>query len=1383
LHVADHAICMLTCALEYGKVVEPHIGTALSRFLQNGSLEKLENDFLRIMRLERDHAVYASLSKLSLPLFILEETSRLLRDAIASSSCEGASLKRTRVTAAKRACVLLSGDSKAVKDGIWCMAASTVIASLVGELQDVEMIMNLVQDVGLLDASKDSALGQIVVALSFCKAASSDMDSDPSLGMQRIVTASSLLKDWAMVYSSESLTPALVSLSSNFDLVCHILTRADEGMGENIDRRRQALQIKAWQTKMATAPRMTTAKAAVPMCSPKLHPSWYVGDGLLLPPRAALDQSIEFSKVIMFACQGQENATAHLFEFISDRGAHFLALRVLSSWACVHMSQCGLLDDNLDVAALRNGFEGTKWSLAERSLGGSGTGITNAVVDSELAVSFLLSLPIKLAFKTYKACLPTAVKTRNFERLLCLANVGMVSAGGDADLELGASVGWKGQDRFLEQCKKIASRARWSLVLHRHGINVDPQRFDEDKSPGAGNVAASTRQPCQYAASLIPQMIAAFSKTLCPSDVISLSTLYAKAFRLQPDSVVQKLIEFLLSPSVKVVSSGTECAKSIRHCERVARSSLRLLGSAASRYDVLRRCLVALEANPESGLDYERFGLVLTLYQEALVFIVENENDSQDLDFAHFKSELELVDRRRDALTILSSFFQGEKEHGRPSFPTFFIPLDGSSESKPPLCGVLGKRESSAFDPIAPLESTLREFPDSATATSLAPLCLPYGLPTGYIHARSLVVRFSDAGPASNAYPSFDNDIVPVWDRLKSPRDKAILAEWCAEQYEGNDVEKLKCLDLALKSAMLASTEIERRHHQNLNNPQLEVLEVELLEVVRRISATKEALSDRLRVKTILRSSGSSSRGNIERATEALIRTLDNEAHNLLPESLISFLLEEGSLVGAEFCLDNQAGFSIDQLRKFSAVVHEACRAVAEQHSHIHPYHYAKRYARKWLLHGDEMDGESPDSMKQVKAGGTSVKPTQELEGCDDTMDFVMDLADIQGVDDDWGSGVSGSQGAVGADQQLTSEEETSAVKATSVRELSETASQRVGLRISFVLAYHDPSADEEPSGKENSASAGSQPRPSTRKRTGLLSKIDTKRDSEDRILELSKELLGIVFAATGSSSALMDGEKVGGSSAPKTVTFAMRHRAFRAVSVLCPQEVLEQVVRSEGYLSGGPSGGSPTLRRCTFGAMVAKEIEEMGLPLPHDDLGRLSSMHFLSYARTLWRHHRGNDNKRSKGRLLLLLVEMSLKDTETDLAFVESLLQELIRLRLPRTLLLALECIRDFMRRGGTSAVLHELSTQSVLDTVGACIISEAKQLTADGGSHEMDIIVTVERLYQIVFGLSLALNESDYLVKFLEFATKLSIDTEKSSLSSALKGIAAQARRLCVP
>ena len=153
----------------------------------------------------------------------------------------------------------------------------------------------------------------------------------------------------------------------------------------------------------------------------------------------------------------------------------------------------------------------------------------------------------------------------------------------------------------------------------------------------------------------------------------------------------------------------------------------------------------------------------------------------------------------------------------------------------------------------------------------------------------------------------------------------------------------------------------------------------------------------------------------------------------------------------------------------------------------------------------------------------------------------------------------------------------------------------------------------------------------------------------------------------------------------PKTITFAMRHRALRAVSLLCPQYALEKVISSEHLIPVDSSGQSITLNQCTFGAFVAKEIEEMGLTLPHDDLVLLSSMHFLSYARTLWRDHRSTVAKRSKGRLLLLFVEMSLRSVETDKEFVEERLRDMISLRLPRTLLLATERIVRWRRRRGS--------------------------------------------------------------------------------------------------
>jgi hypothetical protein len=53
----------------------------------------------------------------------------------------------------------------------------------------------------------------------------------------------------------------------------------------------------------------------------------------------------------------------------------------------------------VDFDALADANHQTVTALAERYLGGTGNGITSGVVDSQLAVSFLLCLPLKLAFK------------------------------------------------------------------------------------------------------------------------------------------------------------------------------------------------------------------------------------------------------------------------------------------------------------------------------------------------------------------------------------------------------------------------------------------------------------------------------------------------------------------------------------------------------------------------------------------------------------------------------------------------------------------------------------------------------------------------------------------------------------------------------------------------------------------------------------------------------------------------------------------------------------------------------------------------------------------------------------------------------------------------
>lgn len=1385
LSVAESVLNLIDCAMVFCKSVEPTPAAILNRFVSNGSLEIIRNRFLRILRLERDHAIYASLSKLNSPWFRMQMASKEMVTALERGDSPPGLLK-TEVTSVKRACALLAGDSKSNQDVLWNMSASFVLQSQLSKVGDLNQAMEVADMFGLLSPSEYAAVGQIVVALALCRASLVDNNGNSRLGMERICSAVSLLRDWALRSTFQPILSLVVSLSSVLDLVYYTLTRSDEGMGECLEKMRRSLQTKAWQLHPSTPFLGGEGHFAIVSCVPKLQPHWYVGDGLLLPPQEALDQSLRFSKSVLFSREGDENAAAELFEFICERGSHSLALRVLSCWVSMYLARNGQVIENMDFSALRTGFEGIKCSLAERSLGGSGAGITNATVDSELAVSFLLSLPIELAFKTYKASLPTAVKTCNFEKTLCLANVGCTAASGRPHSRFGSNAfkGWRGQSKFLEQCRKLALFARWSKLLSYYGIEFDPHLLREDK------LIASSRESVRYSSSLIPAVITGFSKTVSSVETYQLTSLFARDFDINPEVIQQKRIEYLLAPVAVSSVPRKEALVCRQNLERNVACSLRLLTSWTTRCSVLRRCLVALEGAPSSSQDYELFALALNLYRLELSKAIDEDCINKDIERRYLIAELDAIDRRRDALTILSSFYVDDKEKWRPSFPDFFVRLTSSDLFQDqlrnhPLCGVLGQDNRNCFDPLKPLEQTLQMFPGSGTVTALAPLCIPLGLPVGYIHARSLIMRFSVLSQANCSWPAFDNDVLPVCDRLKSSRDKAVLAEWCSKQYRNNDEEKLKCLDLALKSCMQASAEIERINENNVGSvhvKQLEQLESELLESVKRLSYAKEVLSDCLRIKTALRSNSLLSKGSVSRMIDSLILEIDQQQDSLSTETLISFLLEKSSSLFAIAAVERQNVFSIDERRNFIHIVYEACNSVADYHSHINPSHIARRYARRWLFYGDDSK-----SNTMLQSGKTIESKISSIpDNSNDTDSFVMDIADIQ-TSDTWGLNVAET-----AAYQLTSEEEPSAIHPLSSREISETTCLRAALRISFMLAAINAPADVCSGGKENSGSGIDPLSKVTKKRRGLLVAIETKRDKhlEDKMYEICRELLSIVFAAKGStviskmpiSLGHCAEEKSLTTSGGNAYTFAMRHRAFRVASILCPQEVLEDVVKSDGYLSCGPSGSSVSLMQCTFGAFIAKEIEEMGLPLPHDDLGRLSSMHFLSYARTLWRHHWGNQTL-CKGRLLLLLVDMSLKEIDTDIDFIESIMKEIVRLQLPRTLLLALECLNEFAKRSSARSVDYGLSLSSftAASALGNHISAALNGKSCDDiENSRQEITLTIERFYIICCGFQMSLNTNTYLEIFLETASTIRKGCFGSDLLEFVDSLANQVKRL---
>jgi hypothetical protein len=961
-----------------------------------------------------------------------------------------------------------------------------------------------------------------------------------------------------------------------------------------------------------------------------------------------------------------------------------------------------------------------------------------------------------------------------------LANVGVICGGGRDT----GHVGWKKQEVLVSQCEKLSTRARWWRILQKYNVEFDPSRF-EDKSSlsleeeGTKGDDVSSKGSLSYVASLIPELICNSSRDLGKNNSArKLACRFATSFGLDSHLAAQRHIEFLLSSPFEELKASADKSllvalkkQDVRYdlaaCEHLSKETLKMLSSTMKRSAVLRRCVTALERCEGSSTDYERHALVLALYHSELSSVVAQDQTIRNLDATPFEDELELIDRRRDALEILSSFFQDDMEDQRPPFTKFFVPLQvpfriDSSQDVTRQCGILGAK-SGEFDAIEPLQPFMSRCSDSGALAALAPLGIPLGLSTGFVHARFLMERFG----GTHTTPSYDNDVLPVLKRLKSPRDQRDLAEWCSGKYDDGDEQKLRCIDYALTSAMNLSSEIEQRievekrmRHSGSDAESLISEEECALEAVKRLSEMKAALSDKQEVNRILRSGAAGSSNQmfeVKKMVDDLTQRLQDtfwSSSDPSPEKFVEALLNEASLLAANECVKNNQTFSIHHFRNMASTVHQACNEISEQYSHVHIGQICRSIARRWLVHGDNISQTTRIDGAPAAAGPVgSKKATSSLpaiEENEDTVEFVMDLNKLGEVETVWSDDVgSSSKEEDTKPDRVTAAEEPSALAINgSARENSEIGSSRVALRVAFVMSfaegYHSikhsvhGSNDDENQGENNAKEA---PKTSSKLKTrpGLLSR--TMGDGQRRkanVMEHARELLRIVFAKGGDASDATGGPSISfmadsedSSQSRRTLTFAMRYRALRTAAVLCPQEALDLVVQEEGYLSNTAGESTCSLAKCAYGSFLAKEIEEMGLPLPHSDLVMLSNMHFPSYARALWRHHRDKAN----GRLLLLLLEMSLKEAHSDL--IVTLLDEMTRGQLPRTLLAGCECIvrakqddSDVLREDKASA-----SILSALRTLGMAMLSEAHELVANNQSEDLiKALPTLRRLGKLV-------------------------------------------------
>lgn len=238
----------------------------------------------------------------------------------------------------------------------------------------------------------------------------------PSLiSMRCMAQASQLLREHILLHSPPCRLSSSLSFANLAELICEISIRSDMGIGERLEKYIDTLKSVCrkihQQSDAATGKPFNMLADKRFASSPNLHPTWYIGDGLLLQPFEALGISMLYWKVMLDIetkgyCEsdlGSSNPLAEesqTVQSLESSGAHAIAHRVIMLSATTSMCQISsscsesLMSGSVEII-LRKYYR----VLAERSLGGTDLGLTSGTVDALMSVSFLLHLPKEMAFK------------------------------------------------------------------------------------------------------------------------------------------------------------------------------------------------------------------------------------------------------------------------------------------------------------------------------------------------------------------------------------------------------------------------------------------------------------------------------------------------------------------------------------------------------------------------------------------------------------------------------------------------------------------------------------------------------------------------------------------------------------------------------------------------------------------------------------------------------------------------------------------------------------------------------------------------------------------------------------------------------------------------
>jgi len=943
--------------------------------------------------------------------------------------------------------------------------------------------------------------------------------------------------------------------------------------------------------------------------------------------------------------------------------------------------------------------------------------------------------------------LPSAIGKHNYPRILILASIGKYC--GVGTFSSGVSFPWSKQKRFIDQCDALSCNATWWSILSNHRVSFDPNIFSQLNESRSIAVDQTIQGYCE-------KLIWNAIDRLGHRSTLSLTRRFMKDYRLSKHVPPSIIIEYLLSVSVdnsRIVGYEVNAGESLMNntdidirnnlnqIEIAVRESLSVL-PILNQNLVLRKSVMNLEANGNVAKDYERLAMVLQLYRECLNLLSGQMKKSDTRAKAH-EEETGRIERRCDALVIISSIFEKYDYEERPAFTKMFEPLP-RDPSHPSMTTkrvhFIPDTAGDVFNPLAPLDGVIE---NTSIVAALAPLCSLLQLPAGYLHSRSIIVRFSKMKASGVPLPPFETSIIPIAKKLKTSRDIADLAWWCSLQYEPGSVEQLKCLDMAHAHATVASEEAE-----SCKDAEEEYI---ALERVKRIDAAKSGLADKIVITEVLKSHKST-----PSKVQVLFKSIVSRAHSRLdndyrPEDLVYALLVEGSMAAAEASLDEANGLATPLFRLLAILVHDACKCLSRRYSHINVGKYARLLTRKLLVRGDDSD---IDSMANIinanEEEDAELSTIHEEEENENTSEFVMDIGMISTGNQTWSNESSKND----KHSKITSTEEPSAISPSSQRELSDLLNSRVALRCVFMICfaedYHSHNESSSPTNGEENVHSNIMP---TKQTLSVKRQRANKKASfieGDLALQHARELLGIVFARQGSTISsstcgfLFDESSITcdesiiqtgldnstameiGHPKRKALSFAMRHRALRVATILCPHEIITRVVIEEKYYTN--DYGDAHMIKCAFVSFVAMEIEVMGLPLPHSDLLQLSAMHLSSYARTIWRNHGANSSTRGfRGRLHLLILELCINQQESiDWELVVVLFSELERLELSRSLLLACECA--VKSRAVVLAVMQKRDT--VLQCVESAVWSMADQIVREIESslHAGVVIDTLE-------------------------------------------------------